>query len=569
MTASFNKGFLLILILSWFSSCSFHEMARNSASFSYFKYEGKDSFYTDNQLDSNEFYNPILPGFYPDPSICKKGDDFYLVNSSFSFFPGIPIFHSTNITDWEQLGHVLNRPSQLNLDSLGISQGVFAPAISFNKFNDTFYLIGTVVGGKNNFIVKTKDPAGKWSEPIWLPKIEGIDPSLFIDEDGKAYIVHNSEPNEEALYDGHRAIRMWQYDLATDKVIGKGKVLVNGGTDIRKKPIWIEGPHLYKIKDYYYLMCAEGGTAEDHSEVIFRSKEVEGPYISYENNPILSQRQLSSDREYPVTCTGHADIIQDNNGDWWGVFLGCRPYGDNYFNTGRETFLLPVSWKDGWPVFLEADKAVGLIQEKTGLVSTIEESDLVPNGIFTKTDYFDSDTLGLEWNFIRTPHTKWYRINSQKNVLEIDLIETNIYEKGNPAFIGRRQQHANFEVQVAMEFNPVKDKEVAGLVCFQNESHHFFFGKVQEKGKTYLHLEKAISGGKTPEKLVINQLELIDNSKVSLKIEGKGKYYNFYYSLDAENWILFAGNIDASILSTKIAGGFVGTYIGMYASSNH
>lgn len=542
---------------------------QNKVRFYSFSYQGEDSFYTDNSLDSNEFYNPILPGFYPDPSICKKGDDFYLVNSSFSFFPGIPVFHSTDLSNWEQLGHVLDRPSQLNLDGLAISEGVFAPAITYNKFNDTFYVIGTVVQGSWNFIVKAKDPAGPWSEPIFLPQIEQIDPSLFIDEDGKAYIVHNSEPDGEALYDGHRTIRMWQYDLATDKVIGDGKVIVNGGTDISKKPIWIEGPHLYKIKGYYYLMCAQGGTAEDHSEVIFRSENVNGPYISYENNPILSQRQLSSDREYPVTCTGHADIIQDKNDNWWGVFLGCRPYGDNYFNTGRETFLLPVSWKDGWPVFLESDKAVGLVQEKTGLVSTIEEANIVSNGNFTKTDHFDSDTLGLEWNFIRTPHTKWYRINPQEKFLEIDLIETNIYEKGNPAFIGRRQQHANFEVQVEMEFHPVKDKEVAGLVCFQNESHHFFFGKVQEKGKIYLQLEKAVPGDSESGKQLIKQLELMDNSKVSLKIEGKGKYYNFYYSFDAETWILFAGNIDASLLSTKIAGGFVGTYIGMYASSNH
>ncbi|MDE5418516.1 glycoside hydrolase family 43 protein [Labilibaculum sp. DW002] len=550
-------------------ACTPNGEVQNKARFYSFSYQGKDSFYKDNPLASNEFYNPILPGFYPDPSICKKGDDFYLVNSSFSFFPGIPVFHSTNLTDWEQLGHVLDRPSQLNLDGLAISEGVFAPAITYNKFNDTFYVIGTVVQGSWNFIVKAKDPAGPWSEPIYLPQIEQIDPSLFIDEDGKAYIVHNSEPDGEALYDGHRTIRMWEYDLATDKVIGEGKVIVNGGSDISKEPIWIEGPHLYKINEYYYLMCAEGGTAEDHSEVIFRSKEVNGPYIPFKNNPILSQRQLDSEREYPVTCTGHADIIQDNKGDWWGVFLGCRPYGDNYFNTGRETFLLPVSWKDGWPVFLESDKAVGLIQEKTGLVSTIDSTAIVSNGNFSKTDNFDSEELAMNWNFIRTPNEKWYQLNSDEKYLEIDAIATNSREIGNPAFIGRRQQHANFEVEVEMTFEPKQDKEAAGLLCFQNESHHFFFGKRQEDGKTFLQLEKALPSDKGPISELLERIELQSDGILKLKIEGKGKYYSFYYSIDSENWILLADNINASLLSTKVAGGFVGSYIGMYASSNH
>ena len=169
--------FFFFVLLACTSNIEF----KNKARFYSFSYQGKDSFFKDNPLASNEFYNPILPGFYPDPSICKKGDDFYLVNSSFSFFPGIPVFHSTNLTDWEQLGYVLDCPSQLNLDGLAISEGVFAPAITYNKFNDTFYVIGTVVQGSWNFIVKAKDPAGPWSEPIFLPQIEQIDPSLFID----------------------------------------------------------------------------------------------------------------------------------------------------------------------------------------------------------------------------------------------------------------------------------------------------------------------------------------------------------------------------------------------------
>ncbi|WP_372752922.1 glycoside hydrolase family 43 protein [Labilibaculum sp.] len=541
----------------------------SKAFFSHFRYEGKDDFYSNNELSSNQFYNPILPGFYPDPSICKKGDDFYLVTSSFSFFPGIPIFRSTDLMHWQQLGHVLNRPDHLNLEGLDISQGIFAPDISYNKANDSFYLICTLVGGIENFLVKAKDPAGPWSDPILLPEIEGFDPALFFDEDGKAYIVHNSTPDEKSRYDGHRTIRMWEYDVAMDKVIGEGKIIVNGGTDLSKNPIWIEGPHLYKIEGKYYLMCAEGGTAENHSEVIFRSKEVGGSYMPYEQNPILSQRQLNPKREKPITCTGHADMIEDKNGKWWGVFLGCRPYDDDCFNTGRESFLVPVSWKNGWPLFLETDRKVELIQENTGLPSTNNAADCVPNGNFIHTDNFDSEELIADWNFIRTPYNKCYVINTKQKRLELESLPVNIRDFGQPAFIGRRQQHTNFEAQVELDFHPSKDQEAAGLVCFQNEAHHFFFGKLQDDGRIFLQLEKAVPYENGVAKVLIEKSELFAEGSIKLKIEGKGRYYDFYYSLDAENWIIFGENIDARLLSTMVAGGFVGTYIGMYASSNH
>nr|WP_320117414.1 glycoside hydrolase family 43 protein [uncultured Marinifilum sp.] len=564
------KFFLPIVFIFSILSCKNNSGDRNIARFYSFSYQGNNSFYTDNPIDSCQYYNPILSGFYPDPSICKKGDDFYLVNSSFSFFPGIPIFHSTNLTDWEQLGYVLNRPNQLKLDSLDISQGVFAPAITYNRCNDTFYLIGTVVGGGNNFIVKTKNPEGDWSEPIWLPEIAGIDPSLFIDENGKAYIVHNSEPEGGSLYDGHRAIRMWQYDLESDKITGESTILVNGGTDIRKKPIWIEGPHLYKIKDYYYLMCAEGGTAENHSEVIFRSKKVNGPFIPYNNNPILSQRQLNENRAYPVTSTGHADLIQDNNGDWWSVFLACRPYDDNLYNTGRETFLLPVKWKNSWPVILDNEESVPLIGKRAKLKNRLPLNKILAKGNFFKFDDFDKENLDFEWNFIRTPKQKWYNINTKEKCLEIDLIKTNIQEKSNPAFIGRRQQHDSFEVVSKMIFNAKKHQEAAGLVCFQNESNYLFFGKIQVGEKCYLQLEAALPEGQKNQKKILKQFEINNKKKeLYLKIIGKGRYYDFYYTFDNSDWICFEKDVDASLLSTKKAGGFVGTYIGMYASANH
>jgi len=229
----------------------------------------------------SEFCNPLLAGFYPDPSICRVGSDFYLVCSSFSYFPGIPIFQSRDLVNWKQIGHVMDRPEQLNLDSLGVSRGIFAPAIRYNK--GLFYVTCTLVDKGGNFVVYSKKPEGPWSNPVWLPQINGIDPSLFFDDNGRSYIVYNSiAPDNKPLYEGHRTIRLRAFDEATLKVVSEEKILINGGVDISKKPIWIEAPHIFKVGGLYYLIAAEGGTAGWHSEVVFKSTNVEGPYTPFE-----------------------------------------------------------------------------------------------------------------------------------------------------------------------------------------------------------------------------------------------------------------------------------------------
>ena len=270
-----------------------------------------------NSISAQKLYydNPILAGFYPDPSICKAGNDYYLVNSSFSYFPGLPIFHSRDLVNWKQIGHAMDRAGQLNLDGAGVSRGLFAPAISYH--NGRFYIVCTLIDKLGNFIITATDPGGRWSDPVPLPEVNGIDPSLYFEEDGSAYILYNSiSPNNQPLYDGHRTIRMYAFDAVNLKVKGEEKLLINGGTDITKKPVWIEGPHILKKDGWYYLLCAEGGTGYNHSEVVFRSRDVYGPYISYENNPILTQRHLDPARTNPITTTGHADLIEANDGKW-------------------------------------------------------------------------------------------------------------------------------------------------------------------------------------------------------------------------------------------------------------
>lgn len=251
------------------------------ACFSEFSYTGSDKYYRENPLSSgSEFFNPILPGWYSDPSVCTNGEgDYYLATSTFSYFPGVPIFHSRDLMNWKQIGHALTRPSQLrNMEGQKVSGGIFAPALSYNPANKTYYMITTNVGA-GNFLVKTTDPAGEWSDPIMLPEVAGIDPSIFFDIDGKAYILNNDDaPDNKPEYDGHRTVRMIEYDVNTDKCVGERKILINKGCRPEEKPIWCEGPHMYNVNGTYYLMTAEGGTADLHSEVIYRSDSPWGPF---------------------------------------------------------------------------------------------------------------------------------------------------------------------------------------------------------------------------------------------------------------------------------------------------
>lgn len=559
--------------MSIFISCNNNtkerKMESGKAFFEYFKYSGNDSFYNNNSIKEGQFYNPILPGYYPDPSICKKGDDYYLVNSTFAYFPGVPIFHSKDLVNWKQIGHVLDRPSQLDITELGTSRGIFAPAISYNPHNNTFYMITTCVDCGGNFIVTAKDPAGQWSDPIWLPEVGGIDPSLFFDDDGKAYIVNNDGPEGEPLYEGHRAIWFQEFNVDSNKIVGKKKVVVNGGHDLSEKPIWIEGPHIYKINDYYYIMAAEGGTGINHSEVIFRSKNVTGPYKTYQNNPILTQRNLSADRPNPVTNTGHADLIQFNDSSWYAVFLACRPYNDkNYFNIGRETFLLPVKWENDWPVILQKDSLVSLISEMPLKTEVKNDAANMKQGNFTYVDNFGEDKLALDWIFLRTPKEKWYEVEKSGGV-SINLRDVNLRELKNPSAIFRRQQHHELEVETALNFQPNDSSDLAGLTFYQNKDYHFVLGIAIRNGKKSVVLQKAVKQENGSNKEIIAE-KVLDGSfdgRIELKVRCEKNQFSFFYKTE-DNWVLLEAKVDAGYLSTEVAQGFVGTTIGLYASSN-
>ncbi|MEN9919300.1 MAG: hypothetical protein RL662_1736 [Bacteroidota bacterium] len=555
---------LKLILITFISLCFILELSaqKKQAHFDYFEYIGKDSLF-DLEIDlGNEYFNPIISGFYPDPSICRKGDDYYMVNSSFAYFPGVPIWHSTDLVNWKQIGHVLNRPSQLHLDGIRLSGGIYAPDIQYNIHNDTFYVITTNVDGIGNFVVKTKDPfLNDWSEPISLPQVGGIDPSLFFDDDGKAYLVHNDESPATPRWDGHRALWIHNYDTKTDRTFGERQLLLDGGVDKKTKPVWIEGPHIYKIKGTYYLMAAEGGTSVNHSEVILSSNNIKGPYLAYSNNPILTQRDLPGNRPNAITSVGHADLIQSSSNEWYAVFLGCRPYDGNYYNIGRETFLLPVQWKDGFPTILDKGTVVPSVVKKEGLIRN------TPNplsGNFKWREDFQEDTLANEWVFIRTPKTQWWHFTDSQ--LQMDAIPQSIYDANNPAFIGRRQQHLNFEAETKFSFIPRHSQDLSGLVCYQNEVFNFVFGKTMRNGKIVLVVDRCEKNRKCIGEIVV-PVEYLESS-VCLKIRGNGGAYSFYASFDdSKTWLAVAVDADAKNLSTEVAGGFTGTILGLYTSS--
>lgn len=540
---------------------------KDDALFVDFTYQGKDKFYDENPLEIDEFYNPILQGFYPDPSIVRKGEDYYMVTSTFSFFPGVPIFHSTDLINWEQLGHVLSRSSQLPLEGLSISEGIYAPAISYNPANETFYMVTTLVGGPNggNFLVKTQDPTAEWSEPIYLPEVGGIDPSLFFDDNAKAYLVHNDAPDGEPLYQGHRAIRLWEFDPESDKIVGGGEVVVNGGVDITQNPIWIEAPHLFKKNGKYFLMCAEGGTGTWHSEVIFSSDDVMGPYTPAKENPILTQRNLSEPREYEVTSAGHADITDTPEGEHYGVFLATRPYKGNMYNTGRETFILPVDWSGEFPSFVGGTEPISLRHKMPhGVAYNAGYRNYMPNGNFTFNDDFSADDLGYDWVMIRTPREGFYSVD--KRGLRMMKRDVSIRDGENPSFVGYRQKHLSFEVDATLKFAPKSSSDMAGLALFQNDDFNYVFGMTLSDGGEYMIvLEKTVQGNKT---IVATEL-LEKHESVNLKVEAEGDSYSFFYKTDDGEYRPLGGSQDGSILSTDVAGGFTGCIIGLYASSNN
>ena len=352
---------LVVLALAtpvWSAGFARHDSV-HTAIFSDFRYEGRQPANGTVRLDGNSYLNPVIAGSYSDPAIVRVGRDYYLTNASFTLFPGGPILHSRDLVHWKHIGAAISRPEQFSYKGLDTWQGDYANDLKYR--NGIFYFSGACQGCGGPFLMTTRNPAGVWSGPVFL-QLEGIDTSIFFDDDGRAYLLICGPPPGGAKWEGHRAILMQELDLNSLKLIGERFTLVDGGDDPGGKPYWLEGPHLLKHEGRYVLIAAQGGTKEAHTQVAFRADRLRGPYVPRPRNPILSQIGLDAQRRFPVTQAGHADFVRTQAGEWWAVFLASRPWSADEltYNTGRETFLLPLRWKDGWPEILPKGEAVPL-----------------------------------------------------------------------------------------------------------------------------------------------------------------------------------------------------------------
>lgn len=495
--------------------------------------------------------NPILTGFYPDPSICRAGDDFYIVNSSFVYAPGVPIFHSRDLAHWEQIGNVLDREEQLPVVGSEILRGIFAPTIRYHE--GTYYMITTNVSHGGNFIVTADRPEGPWSKPYYIENAPGIDPSLFFDDDGKCYYC-GTRPNPEGVrYNGDWEIWVQELDIASMKLVGQSMAIWKGAV---KDVIWPEGPHIYKIGEYYYLMHAEGGTGPEHSISVARSKELFKWFEGCPRNPIFTHRNLGMD--YPVIYAGHGDLVDDGRGNWYVVMLASRPCM-KHSSMGRETFLAKVTWENGWPVIAPG---VGHLEDEVEI--PLDEYRFPKEAGLS--DYIDfwSDELDDRLVGIGKRDSQIYSLTERKGMLRLYNREQKITELTYPSYLALRQKSYHFEIETGVDFTPENENETAGIVLFQNHENNLRVEICRRAGKRHIIITSCIHADESEAADIV----LPDNNnivKIKLRCESQKAVV---WTEAGEGYVMAAKDIDLLPYTTEEAGGFVGCTVGMYASSN-
>lgn len=498
--------------------------------------------------DTQTLRNPVISGFHPDPSVCRVGDTFYLINSSFQYFPGVPLYESRDLVNWQLKGNVLNRASQLNLEGATSWTGIYAPTIRYDK--GTFYMITTNIGHGQNFLVTAKNPEGPWSEPLWLEQ-GGIDPSLYF-ENGRCYMVSN--PND--------GITLCEINPQTGQQLTQSKVIWRG-TGGR----YPEGPHIYKKDGYYYLLISEGGTELAHRLTIARSRNIYGPYEANPANPILTNCSQKGQLKQ-IQGTGHGDIVQAKDGSWWIVFLAYRNMGGSYHHLGRETFLAPVEWpKGGWPVVNGGEP-----------IDTLTETRLLPQEPYAK----KADVLrenNPAWVYLQNPDStkyEWIPIsngtgsdkagsnpdgggNTDKK-LRLYGSESSLTANRQPTFIGRRQEAERMTCEVTMTPEGNSNFE-SGLTVYQiNDGHYDFFTRANGDSLD-LFLRYELKG--LPQNL--QRVASLRGGSVHLCITSENNSYVFSYS-QGDGSLKEAGRLPSTLLSTEVVGGFTGVTIGMFAN---
>lgn len=482
-----------------------------------------------------KFKNPVVPGFYPDPSVIRVGEDYYMTTSTFEFFPGVPVLHSRDLVHWKKIGHCLTRKSQLDLDGCPSSRGIWAASIRHH--DGVFYMITTIMnhGQLRKFFVTATDPAGEWSDPCWIDQ-PGIDPTLLFDDDGSVYLTSNGNKINQALLD----VKTGNL-LSEDRRIWTG----TGGA-------YPEGPRLYKINGWYYLSIAEGGCQYGHMQTIARSKSPWGPFEPCPRNPILTHRDRGG---HPIQGLGHMELVEDTRGKWWAFFLGYRMTRQYFYHLGREAFLAPVEWDaDGWPVI--------------GTNGTIElemEADLPPAHPWPsdpERDDFDAPRPGLAWNTLRNAAPDAWSLAERPGWLTLRGNAASLNDIAAPAFFGRRQEHWDIEVATRMDFSPVLEGDEAGLAMYYQEEHHYEIAVVKRDGLRKLIVRRRVGDLQA----VVAEL-LAPEGAVELMVRADKFNYQIGLRQDGRFAPLATGR--TQFLSCEAAPvGFTGVYFALYATGN-
>lgn len=494
------------------------------------------------QSPPTTFKNPILSGYHPDPSICRVGDDYYLVNSTFVWYPGLPVYHSKDLVNWKLIGNAIDRPDMVDFDGLPDKLGLFAPTIRY--FRGVFYIINTCVGCKMNFYITASYPEGPWSDPIWLHGVPGIDPSLFFDDDGKCYYTGMTGVEREEWPTQTVAFKQ-ELDLEQKKLIGERHYLTYGHAN---NASFTEGPHIYKINGKYLLMVSEGGTGMYHALTVHHSDSINGPYITDYINPVLSHRHFGQD--FPVHAVGHGDLVQTQNGEWWCVMLGKRRI-DRITTLGRETFLAKVEFEGQTPIFNPGHGKVLLQQTRPDLPWTPVEKEPAK-------DQFNGERLGMRWCTIRTPKESFYSVSNGE--LKLKLRKEVIDSLVNASILIQRIEHHRFESMIKMNFSTSKDNEYAGLTIYRTNENYFFL----LKDKNSIVLIQSFKGKKSEIARVA-----YTKSEVIFHVEANNLEVQFRYGESAE-MLKPIGEKQNLIVIADGQGNtqFNGPGIGMYATSN-
>ena len=528
------------------------------------------AFAAEGAAQTDTFRNPILRGGYPDPSITRVGDDYYMVNSTFEYFPGLPIHHSTDLVNWTLVGYGLHDGDlygdAVNLVDVQSNGGIHAPSIRWH--DGLFYIITTNVYNPGiegqptrmvNFVVTAEDVTGPWSEPHVLEGAPGIDPDIFFDDDGKVWYVGNHGP-EDPEFPGQGEIWLQELDLENWQLQGERYLLWRGACG----GTWAEGPHIYKRDGLYYLMIAEGGTSFNHAVMIAVSHDIRGPYLSNARNPILTSRHLSYDNW--VHSTGHADLVELPDGRWYMVALGKRSDEQGNSNMGRESHLIPVTWETEPFEWKEVRYSWPVVAPLTGRVERMTQlpfTGAVQHRNDAFVDDFDTGALDLEWNFRRVPMPGIHSLSAREGHLRLYAHPNVIQDRGRAALMGIRQKESDFEYSARMSFAPQQENVEAGVSLFQKDDNYLNYTLVRRDGADQLRLILA-ERGQAPR--VIEQEVLSDyGGEIVFRVVSKAHRYRFEYSLDRGGHFSAFAETDAAHLLSQ---GYTGAYLGVYSTGN-